>query len=289
MSSSPALEPSSPSTTPSSPALRAESAQFVTSSPNYIGRSSETAVGNISRPQNTALSRKESYKAQRQHYSREKKRAATALLHSIEDPAVVVLHDWLKSLGRHGAADVVPSDRAAVEEGRVLFQDLPSPGAEHMGTQGAAQRVHRYVITEQSLGRHGAADVVPSDRAAVEEGRVLFQDLPSPGAEHMGTQGAAQRVHRYVITEQSLGRHGAADVVPSDRAAVEVGRVLFQDLPSPGAEHMGTQGPHNESIGAVVQPLPTAHLIFRAPSQAAGHCWLDGLELALTCSNAMLR
>ncbi|XP_063899293.1 oxysterol-binding protein-related protein 8-like, partial [Helicoverpa armigera] len=49
------------------------------------------------------------------------------------------------------------------------------------------------------------------------------------------------------------------------------------------------RGPHNETIGAVVQPLPTAHLIFRAPSQAAGHCWLDGLELALRCSNAMLR
>lgn len=48
------------------------------------------------RPTSTALSRKESYKAQRQHYRREKKRAASALLHSIEDPSVVVLADWLK-------------------------------------------------------------------------------------------------------------------------------------------------------------------------------------------------
>ncbi len=36
-----------------------------------------------------------------------------------------------------------------------------------------------------------------------------------------------------------------------------------------------------ETIGAVVQPLPTSHLIFRAPTNAAGKCWMDALELAL--------
>ncbi|KPJ18378.1 Oxysterol-binding protein-related protein 8 [Papilio machaon] len=61
-------------------------------------KSSETAAG-VSRAPSTALSRKESYKAQRQHYRREKKRAASALLHSIEDPTVVVLADWLKVRG----------------------------------------------------------------------------------------------------------------------------------------------------------------------------------------------
>lgn len=53
-------------------------------------------MAGVTRTPSAALSRKESYKAQRQHYRREKKRAATALLHSIEDPSVVVLADWLK-------------------------------------------------------------------------------------------------------------------------------------------------------------------------------------------------
>jgi len=39
----------------------------------------------------------------------------------------------------------------------------------------------------------------------------------------------------------------------------------------------------------VVQPLPTNHLIFRAPNAAAGKCWMDALELALRCSSLLLR
>lgn len=49
------------------------------------------------------------------------------------------------------------------------------------------------------------------------------------------------------------------------------------------------RGPDKETIGAVVQPLPTAYLIFRAPSQAAGKCWMDALELSLRCSALLLR
>ncbi|KAK6640821.1 hypothetical protein RUM44_012518 [Polyplax serrata] len=49
------------------------------------------------------------------------------------------------------------------------------------------------------------------------------------------------------------------------------------------------RGPEKETIGAVVQPLPTSYLIFRAPSQAAGKCWLDALELSVRCSNLMVR
>ncbi|XP_058806826.1 oxysterol-binding protein-related protein 8 isoform X4 [Phymastichus coffea] len=49
------------------------------------------------------------------------------------------------------------------------------------------------------------------------------------------------------------------------------------------------RGPENEAIGAVVQPLPTSYLIFRAPSQAAGKCWLDALELSLRCSSLIIR
>jgi hypothetical protein len=49
------------------------------------------------------------------------------------------------------------------------------------------------------------------------------------------------------------------------------------------------RGPGKEAIGAVVQPLPTSYLIFRAPSQAAGKCWLDALELSLRCSSLIVR
>lgn len=38
-----------------------------------------------------------------------------------------------------------------------------------------------------------------------------------------------------------------------------------------------------------MQPLPTAYLIFRAPSQGAGKCWMDALELSLRCSALLLR
>ncbi|CAL4059523.1 unnamed protein product, partial [Meganyctiphanes norvegica] len=50
-----------------------------------------------------------------------------------------------------------------------------------------------------------------------------------------------------------------------------------------------TKGPEGETIGAVVQPLPSSHLIFRAPSQAAGKCWMDALELAVRCSSILIR
>ncbi|KAJ8675441.1 hypothetical protein QAD02_011227 [Eretmocerus hayati] len=49
------------------------------------------------------------------------------------------------------------------------------------------------------------------------------------------------------------------------------------------------RGPQKETIGAVTQPLPTSYLIFRAPSQAAGKCWLDALELSLRCSSLIVR
>ncbi|XP_044594534.1 oxysterol-binding protein-related protein 8 isoform X7 [Cotesia glomerata] len=49
------------------------------------------------------------------------------------------------------------------------------------------------------------------------------------------------------------------------------------------------RGPEKEAMRAVVQPLPTSHLIFRAPSQAAGKCWLDALELSLRCSSLIVR
>ncbi|XP_063392017.1 oxysterol-binding protein-related protein 8 [Cydia fagiglandana] len=275
MSSSPALEPSSPSaTTPSSPALRPpEYPPFQTSTPNYIAKkpnnpslnvilpapapitpptygeptltppprspgaahspatpasgdrhhppdgtssdkSSETAVGGISRTPSTALSRKESYKAQRQHYRREKKRAATALLHSIEDPSVVVLADWLKV-------------RGSLKSWTKLWCVL-KPGL-----------------------------------------LLLYKSSKAKSSHWVGT---------VLLTSCQVIERPSK----KDGFCFKLYHPLEQSIWAP-------RGPHNETIGAVVQPLPTAHLIFRAPSQAAGHCWLDGLELALRCSNAMLR
>lgn len=49
------------------------------------------------------------------------------------------------------------------------------------------------------------------------------------------------------------------------------------------------RGPEGETMGAVVQPFPTSHLIFRTPNNAAGKCWMDALELALRCSSLLLR
>ncbi|CAB3367713.1 Hypothetical predicted protein [Cloeon dipterum] len=49
------------------------------------------------------------------------------------------------------------------------------------------------------------------------------------------------------------------------------------------------RGPGKETMGAVVLPLPTAYLIFRANSQAAGKCWMDALELGLRCSSLLIR
>ncbi|VDM59795.1 unnamed protein product [Angiostrongylus costaricensis] len=51
-----------------------------------------------------------------------------------------------------------------------------------------------------------------------------------------------------------------------------------------------TRGPLGESHGAVTfQPLPAAHLICRATDEQAGRCWMDALELSLSCSSLLLR
>lgn len=57
---------------------------------------SQSSVADLSSSTASKLNRKESYKAQRQNYRREKKRVASELLNSLQDPAVIVLADWLK-------------------------------------------------------------------------------------------------------------------------------------------------------------------------------------------------
>ncbi|KAK0141049.1 Oxysterol-binding protein-related protein 5 [Merluccius polli] len=45
------------------------------------------------------------------------------------------------------------------------------------------------------------------------------------------------------------------------------------------------KGPTGENVGSITQPLPSSHLIFRAASESDGRCWMDALELALSCSS----
>lgn len=57
--------------------------------------SSGTAVPN----QRQTVNRKESYKAQRKSYAREKKRVERELLSTLKDQSIIVLADWLKVRG----------------------------------------------------------------------------------------------------------------------------------------------------------------------------------------------
>ncbi|KAJ8271456.1 hypothetical protein COCON_G00103150 [Conger conger] len=45
------------------------------------------------------------------------------------------------------------------------------------------------------------------------------------------------------------------------------------------------KGPKGENVGSFTQPLPSNYLIFRAVSESDGRCWMDALELALSCSS----
>ncbi|XP_061139100.1 oxysterol-binding protein-related protein 5 isoform X3 [Syngnathus typhle] len=45
------------------------------------------------------------------------------------------------------------------------------------------------------------------------------------------------------------------------------------------------KGPKGENVGSITQPLPSNYLIFRASSESDGRCWMDALELALSCSS----
>ncbi|MBN3272587.1 OSBL5 protein, partial [Polyodon spathula] len=45
------------------------------------------------------------------------------------------------------------------------------------------------------------------------------------------------------------------------------------------------KGPKGENVGSFIQPLPSSYLIFRAASESDGRCWMDAIELALSCSS----
>ncbi|XP_063244066.1 oxysterol-binding protein-related protein 8 isoform X2 [Bacillus rossius redtenbacheri] len=160
------------------------------------------------------LTRKESYKAQRKHYCREKKRVANELMTSLKDPSGIVLADWLKV-------------RGTLKSWTKLW-------------------------------------------CILKPGLLLLYKSPKAKSNHwVGTV--------LLSTCQVIERPSK-----KDGFCFKLFHPLEQSIWAP-------RGPEKESIGAVVQPLPTAYLIFRAPSQAAGKCWLDCLELSLRCSSLLVR
>lgn len=160
------------------------------------------------------LTRKESYKAQRKNYCREKKRVTNELLSSLKDPSVIVHNDWLKV-------------RGTLKSWTKLWCVL-KPGL-----------------------------------------LLLYKSVKQKSNHWVGTI----LLNTCKVIERPSKKDGFC---------FKLFHPLEQSIWAP-------KGPHNETLGAVVQPLPTSYLIFRAPSQAAGKCWLDALELSLRCSSLLVR
>ncbi|KAH8337461.1 hypothetical protein KR059_010903, partial [Drosophila kikkawai] len=187
------------------------------SSPGIANWASDSRDGNLadkSAADAAKLNRKESYKAQRKNYRREKKRVASELMNSLQDPAVIVLADWLKV-------------RGTLKSWTKLWCVL-KPG------------LLLIYKSQKTKSNHWVGTVMLTSCQVIER--------PSK----------------------------------KDGFCFKLFHPLEQSIWAP-------RGPDKETIGAVVQPLPTAYLIFRAPSQAAGKCWMDALELSLRCSALLLR
>ncbi|XP_069687785.1 oxysterol-binding protein-related protein 8 isoform X5 [Periplaneta americana] len=197
-----------------------ESLNYSPSSPGVVSwldnsaKADHPSPDKLHTPDTDKLTRKESYKAQRKNYCREKKRVANELLSSLKDPSVIVLADWLKV-------------RGTLKSWTKLW-------------------------------------------CILKPGLLLLYKSPKAKSNHwVGTI--------LLNTCQVIERPSK-----KDGFCFKLFHPLEQSIWAP-------RGPEKETIGAVVQPLPTAYLIFRAPSQAAGKCWLDALELALRCSSLLVR
>ncbi|TDG49985.1 hypothetical protein AWZ03_003495 [Drosophila navojoa] len=196
-------------TPPNSAGLRQSSGIANWAADNRDGNSADKSAAEASK-----LNRKESYKAQRKNYRREKKRVASELMNSLQDPAVIVLADWLKV-------------RGTLKSWTKLWCVL-KPGL-----------------------------------------LLIYKSQKTKSSHWVGT---VMLTSCQVIERPSK----------KDGFCFKLFHPLDQPIWAP-------RGPDKETIGAVVQPLPTAYLIFRAPSQAAGKCWMDALELSLRCSALLLR
>ncbi|XP_023324783.1 oxysterol-binding protein-related protein 8 [Eurytemora carolleeae] len=156
------------------------------------------------------LDRKESYKAQRRIYRKEKKRVEKELLSTFKDESIIVLADWLKV-------------RGSLKSWTKLWCVL-KPGL-----------------------------------------LLLYRSQKAKSGHWIGTI--------ILSTCELIGKQDLNSKCPN---------FIFFSI-------YFKRERNGENIGAVVQPLPTSHLIFRAPTNAAGKCWLDALELALRCSSLLKR
>ncbi|KAF5283392.1 hypothetical protein FQA39_LY04768 [Lamprigera yunnana] len=179
--------------------------------PSFVEKMENTSSDKSPDPK---LTRKESYKAQRKNYRREKKRVANELLNSLKDPSVVVLADWLKI---RGSLKSWTKLWCVLKPGLLLLYKSPKCKSNHW------------------------------------VGTILLNSCK-------------------VIERPSK----------KDGFCFKLYNPLDQSIWAP-------RGPENETIGAVVQPLPTSYSIFRAPSQASGMCWLDALEISLRNDSALIR
>jgi hypothetical protein len=133
------------------------------------------------------LNRKESYKAQRKNYRKEKKRVASELLNSLQDPGVIVLADWLKVRGTLKSwtklwccLKVSLGTLFLVEmKLSMFFNDVARADADLQESQ----------AEEQPLGGHSLAHIVPGHRATQQKGRFLLQTVPHLGPDHLGAAG----------------------------------------------------------------------------------------------------
>jgi len=162
----------------------------------------------------TKLDRKESYKAQRKNYRKEKKRVEKELLSTFKDESIIVLADWLKIRGSL--------------KGWTKLWCILKPGL-----------------------------------------LLLYRSQKAKSSHWIGT---------IILSSCELIERPSK----KDGFCFKLFHPMDQSI-------WAARGPEGEAIGAVVQPLPTAYLIFRAPNNAAGKCWMDALELALRCSSLLLR
>ncbi|XP_070560037.1 oxysterol-binding protein-related protein 8-like isoform X3 [Ptychodera flava] len=158
------------------------------------------------------LAKRESLKAQKKNYRREKKRATKELLSSLKDPSVVVLSGWLKVRG--------------TLKGWTKLWCVLKPG----------------LLLIYKSSKHGQW-----------VGTVLLNSCD--------------------LIERPSRKDGFC---------FKVFHPLDQSI-------WATRGPKGESMGSITIPLPSNYLIFRAPSEADGKCWMDALELSLRCSSLLMR
>ncbi|XP_071497434.1 oxysterol-binding protein-related protein 8-like, partial [Diadema antillarum] len=160
----------------------------------------------------TKLSKRESLKAQKKNYRREKKRVTKELLSALKDPSIIVMADYMKVRGSL--------------KGWTKLWCVLKPG----------------LLVIYKSPKHGQW-----------VGTILLNNCE--------------------LIERPSKKDGFC---------FKIYHPLDQSI-------WATRGPKGETMGSITQPLPSSYLIFRAPSEADGKCWMDALELALRCSSLLMR